>query len=106
MRSVPLYIPADHPAFVGHFPGAPVLPGVLLLDAALHSLRADDCLARQHWQIANAKFHSGAQPGEALWLEHEALANGSVRFVIRTADRAIASGMLIPFAVSRHAHAI
>ena len=25
-------IAAEHPALAGHFPGAPILPGVLLLD--------------------------------------------------------------------------
>jgi len=106
MRSVPLYIAADHPAFAGHFPGAPVLPGVLLLDAAVQSLRGADSHAGQRWQIANAKFQSAAQPGEPLWLEHEPLANGSVRFAIRTSDRAIASGMLTPGTASRDADAI
>jgi 3-hydroxyacyl-[acyl-carrier-protein] dehydratase len=106
MKSVPLYIAADHPAFAGHFPGAPVLPGVLLLDAAVQSLSDDVSHASQHWQIAHAKFQSAAQPGETLWLEHEALGNGSVRFAIRTADRAIASGMLTPLAVARDADAV
>jgi 3-hydroxyacyl-[acyl-carrier-protein] dehydratase len=35
-----LHIPAQHPAFDGHFPGAPLLPGVVLLDEILEAVRA------------------------------------------------------------------
>jgi 3-hydroxymyristoyl/3-hydroxydecanoyl-(acyl carrier protein) dehydratase len=95
-----LPIAADHPAYSGHFPGQPVLPGVVLLDAALHALecsgpRASAGWARE-WKINSAKFQSAVRPGEALTLEHEMLPNGSVRFAIRTADRAVASGILVP----------
>jgi 3-hydroxyacyl-[acyl-carrier-protein] dehydratase len=99
-----LPIAADHPAYSGHFPGQPVLPGVVLLDAALHALecsgrRASGGWARgwaETWTINSAKFQSAVRPGEALTLEHEMLPNGSVRFAIRTADRAVASGILVP----------
>ena len=51
-----LAVPADHPTFSGHFPGAPVLPGVVLLaeviDAQqslelglLHEVHPDDAIA-------------------------------------------------------------
>ena len=33
--STQLCIPADHPALAGHFPGHPIVPGVVLLSAAL-----------------------------------------------------------------------
>jgi 3-hydroxyacyl-[acyl-carrier-protein] dehydratase len=90
MITTPLPIAADHPAYPGHFPGQPVLPGVVLLDAALHAL------GPRKWELNSAKFQSAVRPGEALTLEHETLSNGSVRFAIRTADRAVASGLLVP----------
>jgi 3-hydroxymyristoyl/3-hydroxydecanoyl-(acyl carrier protein) dehydratase len=95
-----LAVAANHPAYSGHFPGEPVLPGVVLLDEALHAL---ECSGRGtsagwagRWTINSAKFQSAVRPGEALTLEHEILPNGSVRFAIRTADRAVASGILMP----------
>lgn len=106
MTSVPLYFSADHPAFAGHFPGTPVLPGVLLLDAAVQCVSGGDSEPGQCWQVAQAKFQSAAQPGEMLWLEHEALANGSVRFAIRTGERAVANGILTRFTASREPDAI
>lgn len=33
--TVQLALPADHPAFAGHFPGRPILPGVVQLDWAV-----------------------------------------------------------------------
>jgi len=32
MGAVTITIAPEHPALAGHFPGAPILPGVLLLD--------------------------------------------------------------------------
>jgi 3-hydroxyacyl-[acyl-carrier-protein] dehydratase len=36
-----LHISVEHPAFEGHFPGAPLLPGVVLLDEILRAVQAD-----------------------------------------------------------------
>jgi 3-hydroxymyristoyl/3-hydroxydecanoyl-(acyl carrier protein) dehydratase len=91
-----LPIAANHPAYSGHFPGQPVLPAVVLLDAVVHALQCFDREAGAGWDINSAKFPSPVLPGEALTLEHEAQPNGSVRFAIRTADRAVASGILVP----------
>lgn len=81
-------IPAQHPAFDGHFPGAPLLPGVVLLDEMLR--RAPEA----GWTIATAKFLQPVRPGETLTIEYASLANGSLKFAIRRADHAVASGTL------------
>ena len=96
MIITPLAIPADHPAYSGHFPGQPVLPGVVLLDAALHALERAGMGAGRRWEVNSVKFHSGVRPGEALTLQHETLPTGAVRFAIHTADRSVASGVLAP----------
>jgi 3-hydroxyacyl-[acyl-carrier-protein] dehydratase len=92
----PLSIPANHPAYAGHFPGQPVLPAVVLLDATLHALERAGRGTAAEWEINSAKFQSVVRPGEDLTLQHETLPNGSVRFAIRAADRAVASGTLVP----------
>ena len=33
-------IPADHPSLPGHFPGRPVVPGVVVLDRVLDAIEA------------------------------------------------------------------
>jgi len=99
-----LHVPEHHPAFDGHFPGAPLLPGVVLLDEMLQAVRAE-----AGWTIASAKFLHPVRPGETLTLEHgPPLANGAVRFTIRSADQPVASGTLIPRRAAeeseRHGH--
>ena len=91
-----LTIPARHPAFSGHFPGAPILPGVVLLDETLRAVQRAGRHSEHGWQVATAKFLQPVRPGETLTLEHEQLANGSIRFAIRSDDRPVANGTLIP----------
>jgi len=88
--SVPLPIPADHPAYAGHFPGQPILPGVVLLDAALHVLAS--LQGGVAGQIKSAKFLHPVVPGEPLTLHYTALAGGDFRFEIRSAAHAVANG--------------
>lgn len=81
---------ADHPVFAGHFPGHPIVPGVLLLDWALAAIEAD--LGQSLHALIEAKFHSPATPADALALEFH-IGVASVRFEIYSADaRKIASG--------------
>jgi 3-hydroxymyristoyl/3-hydroxydecanoyl-(acyl carrier protein) dehydratase len=99
-HAMPLPIAADHPAYAGHFPGRPILPGVVLLDAALHALAARQGMQAMTGQLKSAKFHSPVQPGEALTLHTTASPAGGFRFEIRCMDsrggeRDVASGSVV-----------
>lgn len=89
MNTLPLPIEHDHPAYAGHFPGRPILPGVVLLDRAQRALEAA-CGCRITG-VAQAKFLSPVTPGEALALDYEAAGSG-LRFEIRCGTRRVASG--------------
>ena len=89
---LPLTIAADHPAYAGHFPGQPILPGVVLLDTAMHALAGVQGNPAASGQIKSAKFLSPVLPGEPLTLYYTASAGGGFRFDIRCYTRTVASG--------------
>ncbi len=91
-----LAIAADHPAFAGHFPGEPILPGVVLLDAALDHVCHTDGLGMHRWQILTAKFLKVVRPGDALRIALERLDGGVVRWTIRGDAGTVASGTFGP----------
>jgi 3-hydroxymyristoyl/3-hydroxydecanoyl-(acyl carrier protein) dehydratase len=90
----PLDVARDHPAFEGHFPGRPILPGVVLLAEVLAAIEAATARGPQEWEVANAKFLEPVAPGTALTLVHEATESGGVRFEVRSAAALVASGLL------------
>jgi 3-hydroxymyristoyl/3-hydroxydecanoyl-(acyl carrier protein) dehydratase len=93
MRSA-LSIAAEHPAYAGHFPAFPVLPGAVLLDAVFAALREARGIELTEWQIASAKFLKLVRPGDALIVEHEAPDSGTIRFTVRSDELNVATGTL------------
>lgn len=91
----PWRVPADHPAFAGHFPGRPILPGVVLLDEALRAAR-ELLPAARGWAIPQAKFLQPVAPGDQLVLHLNPLAGGGFAFEFRRAQATVASGQLRP----------
>src|ERR1035437_9015242 len=89
-------VPLDHPAFAGHFPGTPILPGVLLLDTVLHAIAAATGVALDLCTISSVKFLSPASPGDELVIQHILSARGTIRFDIVAGMRKIASGSIVP----------
>ncbi len=86
----------EHPAFAGHFPGRPIVPGVLLLDAALHALGADQTTCR----IVNAKFLRPVPPDTHLQLQSEDTSPETLRFSVGDNGGNVASGQvqIVPIA--------
>lgn len=97
-----LLIAPDHPAFTGHFPGTPMVPGVVLLEAALHAARqtlgpatsGDADSLTTICQISSAKFLSPVGPGELLTISCTPSASGGARFDISSGSRKVATGAL------------
>lgn len=97
---LPLAVAADHPAYAGHFPGQPILPGVVLLDETLHALAAQTGRQGGAWQLKSVKFLSPVQPGEALHLRYPEPQGAGVRFELCCGDghggeRVVASGSVV-----------
>lgn len=87
MHRVSVSIPIDHPAFAGHFPGRPLLPGVALLAEVLEAaLDVPDLAARigPAPRLAVVKFLAPVGPGAELVIEFDTTA-ARTRFEVRAA---------------------
>ena len=93
---VTLTIPAEHPAFAGHFPGHPVLPGAALLSLVMQAVAERPLLAARLGAqpcLDNAKFLAPVGPGATLRLILREHGRG-VAFELRQGDTTVARGQL------------
>ena len=64
----------DHPSLAGHFPGAPIVPGVVLLERVLAAIEATHGIAGP-LRLPQVKFLRPLLPGERAEVEIEETAS-------------------------------
>jgi 3-hydroxymyristoyl/3-hydroxydecanoyl-(acyl carrier protein) dehydratase len=104
-RTLTLAVDPAHPAFAGHFPGTPIVPGVLLIDWAVCAIQEAEAASGRVGELSVVKFHSPVRPGEQLSLHYsiqkssiqknsDAAGAAKIIFRIECDTRPIASGTL------------
>ncbi len=91
--SVTVRFDADHPALPGHFPGRPLVPGVVLLDAIVREAR-DAFELGPLAGIAQAKFRHAVPPGAVTEVALRRLAPSRVAYEVRLNGQVVATGEL------------
>jgi 3-hydroxymyristoyl/3-hydroxydecanoyl-(acyl carrier protein) dehydratase len=86
-------VPADHPSLAGHFPGNPIVPGVLLLDEVIRT--AESWLARAvHVRGApQVKFVQPLRPEETASI-NLSLDAATLKFTVEKDSTVIAQGVM------------
>ena len=87
-------ISPNHPALAGHFPGNPVVPGVVILNELVRVTEA-----WLHWtgepiSVASVKFMRLLRPGEPFTLLLERLSENRVSFAVLREQARIVAGTL------------
>lgn len=84
----------DHPALPGHFPGHPVVPGVVILDEVIETLRIHAGQALVVTGLPAVKLSSPLLPGQPLTIEIQQDEADTVAFTCRVDSRLVAAGSI------------
>lgn len=88
----PLCIKAGHPALAGHFPGHPLVPGVILLEQVAQALRS--WRGKRLGRVLEAKFTAPLLPDEVAVVSLVETDAGQFRFEIRRDGNVLARGLV------------
>lgn len=81
----------DHPAIPGHFPGNPVVPGVLILDEVRRATLLWFGHEANTLRLPHAKFMSPLRPGEEATIEL-ARSGATIGFSVSRGGALVAKG--------------
>ena len=88
-----LGIPPEHPVFIGHFPGNPIVPGVMLLEWVLGEVARLLGRSPGSLRVRETKFFTPLAPRQRAELELE-LAGSRCAFTIQCGATRVARGIL------------
>mgnify|MGYP003513527567 FL=1 len=91
-------ISPDHPSLPGHFPGKPIVPGVVLLDRVIEAIEAAQGPLLP-LRLPQVKFMQPLLPGESADVHLEGSAP-RWRFRVTRAEVLLASGEIVAQAVA------
>jgi 3-hydroxymyristoyl/3-hydroxydecanoyl-(acyl carrier protein) dehydratase len=90
-----LQLPAQHPSYAGHFPGQPIVPGVLLLDAVVEAAQAlQPEREPAQLNIVVCKFMASLPPGAVVQLSLSPSGAAGLSFRVSQGEQTVASGSL------------
>ena len=87
-------IPLDHPCFPGHFPGQPILPGVLLLERVMSLAQTRLARPLGECTVYNVKFLAAVAPGDVLEVQLASTNSNEYKFTVRISRAGDAAGVL------------
>ena len=87
-------IPIDHPCFPGHFPGQPILPGVLLLDRVMSLAQISLGKPLNECTVYNVKFLAAVMPGDVLDVQLTSTNLNEYKFTVRIFQAGGAEGVV------------
>jgi 3-hydroxyacyl-[acyl-carrier-protein] dehydratase len=88
-------VPSDHPSLPGHFPGRPIVPGVVLLDHVLAAVEAGHGPLGA-LRLPQVKFMQPLLPGEEATVDLVRVPDGSRwRFRVLRGETVLASGEVV-----------
>jgi 3-hydroxymyristoyl/3-hydroxydecanoyl-(acyl carrier protein) dehydratase len=91
-----LHVPPELAHFAGHFPGLPILPGVVQLDWAVRFAREHLAVTGEFTRVENLKFLALVLPDARLQLELRLDAAGDrFEFSFAGAERKYSSGRVL-----------
>jgi 3-hydroxymyristoyl/3-hydroxydecanoyl-(acyl carrier protein) dehydratase len=92
---VDIVVPEDLRYFQGHFPGAPVVPGVVQIKWAIELARRYLAIGEGFAGMEALKFQRAMTPGLSVTLALEHAPGGKLRFAFASGDVRYSSGRVL-----------